>query len=89
MAAAPGWVVREFAQGAFRMVITPNRDAVLPWLTQMARSDDPNQRRFAAETLRPVTALAWLQRSPDYSLQVLRILFGEAHPYRAPRWATT
>lgn len=75
------WVVRECAAGAFRKVIAANQDRLLPWLQRLAVSDSPNLRRFASETLRPVTANRWLNGRPDYSLGVLRLLFHESHPY--------
>lgn len=77
----PDWVGREFAQGAFRPLITPHTEFVLPWLRQMVVSKSPNQRRFASETLRPVTTNQWLTRQPEVSLSVLRLLFREPHPY--------
>jgi 3-methyladenine DNA glycosylase AlkC len=80
-AGAEHWVVREFTAGAFRKTIGPNKDVVLPWLQKMAQSSDPNQRRFASETLRPVTHNKWLNQQPEYSLSVLRLLFKESHPY--------
>jgi 3-methyladenine DNA glycosylase AlkC len=75
------WVVREFAAGAFRRIVGPNKDVVLPWLQKMARTTDPNQRRFASETLRPVTFNKWINQQPEYSLSVLMLLFKENHPY--------
>ena len=80
-AASDGWVVREFAAAGFRQLITPNREAVQPWLQGMAGKTDPNLRRFASETLRPVTALRWLQAEPGYLLKVIGLLFQEPHPY--------
>jgi 3-methyladenine DNA glycosylase AlkC len=81
VATSDAWVVREFAAAGFRQLITPNRTIVHPWLKQMARQRDPNRRRFASETLRPVTFLNWIQKEPAYSLDVLQLLFHEAHPY--------
>lgn len=78
---AENWVAREFAAGAFRKIIGPNKDVILPWLQQMARNTDPNRRRFASETLRPVTHNKWINQQPEYSLSVLRLLFMEVHPY--------
>jgi 3-methyladenine DNA glycosylase AlkC len=75
------WVVREFTAGAFRKTIKPNKDVIFAWLQKMAQSTDPNQRRFASETLRPVTYNNWLNQQPEYSLNVLRLLFSETHPY--------
>jgi 3-methyladenine DNA glycosylase AlkC len=80
-AGAEHWVVREFTAGAFRKVIERNQDVVLPWLQKMAQESNPNRRRFASETLRPVAYNKWLIHQPEYSLSVLRMLFKEAHPY--------
>jgi 3-methyladenine DNA glycosylase AlkC len=80
-AKSDNWKVREFAQCAFRRIIRPNRDLVLPWLEKMARSNTPNQRRFASETLRPVVENRWLKKEPEASLRVLRLLFHETDPY--------
>jgi 3-methyladenine DNA glycosylase AlkC len=81
MADSPDWIIREFAQGGFRPVITPNRDIILPWLKRMAEDESANRRRFSAETLRPVTDNRWMYRDPEYSLGVLRLMFLESHPY--------
>jgi 3-methyladenine DNA glycosylase AlkC len=80
-AGAGHWVVREFTAGAFRKTIGLNKDVVLPWLQKIAQNTDPNQRRFASETLRPVTYNKWLNQQPEYSLSVLRLLFKESHSY--------
>jgi 3-methyladenine DNA glycosylase AlkC len=80
-ACSEDWVVREFTAGAFRKIIGPNKEFVLPWLQKMAQSTDSKQRRFASETLRPVTHNKWLNQQPEYSLSVLRLLFKENHPY--------
>ena len=78
---SPDWVVKEFAQGAFRKVIRPNKEFLQPWLCDLAVSANPNLRRFASETLRPVAANKWLLREPDYSLHVLSLMFKESHPF--------
>jgi 3-methyladenine DNA glycosylase AlkC len=75
------WVVREFAQGGFRFVIRPQKNFVLPWLQQIAQAPNPYLRRFAAESLRPVTVNRWLLQAPEYSLSVLRLMFREHQPY--------
>jgi 3-methyladenine DNA glycosylase AlkC len=80
-ASSPHWVVRELAAAGFRPVIGPNRDAVRPWLKKMALASDPNRRRLVSETLRPVTVNRWLLAAPDYSLDLLRLLFREPHSY--------
>ena len=80
-ACADDWVAREFTAGAFRKIIGPNKEVVIPWLQKMAQSTDYKQRRFASETLRPVTHNQWINQQPEYSLSVLRLLFKETHPY--------
>jgi 3-methyladenine DNA glycosylase AlkC len=80
-AGASHWVVREFTAGAFRKLIRPNKKIVLPWLQKLAQNQDPYRRRFASETLRPVTYNKWLNQQPEYSISVLRLLFKESHPY--------
>jgi 3-methyladenine DNA glycosylase AlkC len=75
------WEVREFASSGFRRVIKTNRDVALPWLRQCAQNEDPNVRRFTSETLRPVVENRWLNNAPYPSLEILRLLFCEPHPY--------
>lgn len=75
------WVVREFAAGAFRRMISDNRQVAFDWLMTAVESDNPYLRRMVSETLRPVTDLKWLQKEPQVSLRVLRRLFHEKHPY--------
>jgi 3-methyladenine DNA glycosylase AlkC len=75
------WVVREFAAAGFHKLIKPCREVTLPWLRQVVQSDRPNLRRFASETLRPVTDNRWLNAEPETSLGILRFLFCESHPY--------
>lgn len=80
-AGSQNWVVREFAAAGFHKIIAAQRERVLPFLEQCARSSDPNLRRFVSESLRPVTDLRWINQRPEFSLGVLRLLFTEAHPY--------
>jgi 3-methyladenine DNA glycosylase AlkC len=80
-AESPDWVLCEFAAGAFRKVIVPNKEIVRGWLLQCACGANPRLRRFVAETLRPVTINQWLIKEPEYSLAALRLMFHEAHPY--------
>ncbi len=84
-ASSPDWIAREFAAGAFREVISVQRQNVIPWLMAMAQREDANQRRLVAESLRPVTILKWVRKAPEFSLQVLRLMFAESAPY--PRTA--
>jgi 3-methyladenine DNA glycosylase AlkC len=78
---AEDWVVREFAAAGWRQMIGPCREVVLPWLKTAAKSPSPRLRRLAGESLRPVADNRWLNREPQTSLEVLRLLFREPHPY--------
>jgi 3-methyladenine DNA glycosylase AlkC len=80
-ASSRNWVVRENSAGAFRKMIRPNKDLVLAWLQKVAQFNDPYLRRFASETLRPVTYNKWLNQQPEYSIGVLKVMFKEPHPY--------
>jgi len=81
VANADEWEIREFAAGGFQKFLEPNKEAILPWLKRMAKSESPNVRRFVSEMLRPVSKGRWLRQEPDYSLSVLRLLFHETHAY--------
>lgn len=81
VATSKDWIVREFAAAGFRKLIGPSREVALPWLKEIAQSKDANLRRFASETLRPVTDNQWLNKEPEISLDILRYLFRESHPY--------
>lgn len=75
------WEVREFAQMYIRKITKVNPVRVQEFLYSLALSDDPNQRRFASEALRPVTENKWINDDPEFSLKVLRVLFKESDEY--------
>jgi 3-methyladenine DNA glycosylase AlkC len=81
VADANDWVVREFAAGGLHALIKPGRAVILPWLKTVVQSDQPNLRRFVSEGLRPVADNRWLNDEPETSLEILRLLFRETHPY--------
>jgi len=81
MADSENWEVCEFAASGVHRLIKPCRQVVLPWLKKAAQSDSPRLRRMVSETLRPVTDNRWLQDEPETSLEILRLLFREAHRY--------
>lgn len=75
------WEVREFAQMYIRKITKKHPDTVQKFLMGLAVSDDPNKRRFASESLRPVGENKWINDKPEFSLEVLRLLFTEEDPY--------
>ncbi|MFW9830351.1 MAG: hypothetical protein ACFFD8_01045 [Candidatus Thorarchaeota archaeon] len=82
-ARSPHWEIREFAQMFFRKLIQKYPQPIREYLLVLVNSDDPNIRRFVAETLRPVQENQWIYDKPDYSLTILKHLFSE--PVRYPR----
>lgn len=75
------WDLREHAQMFFRSLIKKYPAEMQAFLVRLAKSDDPNLRRFVSETLRPVQENRWFYEYPEYSLTVLRHLFRESNPY--------
>lgn len=80
-AGSQDWDLREHAQMFFRRLIKKHPAEMQAFLLRLAKSIDPNLRRFVSETLRPVQENKWFYKNPDYSLTVLRYLFRERAPY--------
>ena len=62
-------------------LIGTHRDELKEFLMKLVDSDDPRKRRLASESLRPVSDNRWIHGNPQYSLSILRHLFGERDPY--------
>ncbi|MBI9011777.1 MAG: hypothetical protein JEZ08_06045 [Clostridiales bacterium] len=75
------WEVREFAQMYIRKITKVYPKRIQEFLYSLALSEDPNQRRYASEALRPVTENKWINDKPEFSLKVLRVLFEESDEY--------
>jgi 3-methyladenine DNA glycosylase AlkC len=84
-AADDNWDVREMAQMFFKKLIKKYPDEMKEYLQKLVKSENPNIRRFVAETLRPVQENQWFFKNPDYPLSILRNLFKEKAAY--PRTA--
>lgn len=84
-AASQEWEFRELAQMFFRRLINAHPDPMWSFLAGLSKDQNPNLRRFVAETLRPVRENRWFYDDPDYPLSLLRRLFCESHAY--PRTA--
>lgn len=84
-ATSDNWEIREFAQMFFRKIIQKYPREMQSYLMQQAKSQNPQIRRFVAETLRPCVENQWFYKQPEYPLSVLRLLFRESSPY--PRTA--
>ncbi len=79
------WDVREMSQMFFKKLIQKYPAPMKDYLLKLAQSENPNLRRFVAETLRPVQENRWFYRDPNYPLSILGNLFQEAAAY--PRTA--
>jgi len=75
------WEIHEFAQMYIRKITKKYPDKVQAFLLDLTKSDNPNHRRFASESLRPVVENRWILKNPKFSLKVLRELFEESDPY--------
>jgi len=84
-AADENWDVREMAQMFFKTLIKQYPDQMKNYLLKLVKSENPNIRRFVAETLRPVQENSWFYKQPEYPLTILRNLFQESNTY--PRTA--
>ena len=84
-AASADWVLREMAQAFFRKLIKRYPGETKEFLLKLVVSEDPNLRRFVAETLRPAQENRWFYKNTEYPLSILRYLFKESAPY--PRTA--
>ncbi|OFX42214.1 MAG: hypothetical protein A2046_03870 [Bacteroidetes bacterium GWA2_30_7] len=79
------WIMREISQMFFRRLIKKYPNEMQQFLLKLVKSENPNMRRFVAETLRPVQENKWFYKNPDYSLEILLHLFKEKSAY--PRTA--
>lgn len=75
------WEVKEFVQMFIRKITKAHPDLVQEFLLDLTASDNPNHRRFASESLRPVVENKWIMDQPDYALKVLRRLFREKEDF--------
>lgn len=75
------WDVREMSQMFFKKLIKKYPDELKVYLLQLTKSENPNIRRFVAETLRPVQQNQWFYGNPDYPLSILKNLFKEQAAY--------
>lgn len=79
------WDVREMSQMFFRKLIKKYPKEMKGYLLKLVKSENPNIRRFVAETLRPVQENQWFYKNPEYPLSILKNLFKE--PVAYPRTA--
>ena len=80
-AADENWIVRECSSGLVRKLVKAYPEEMRSWYLEMVQSDDPNQRRFVSESLRPVVENKWFKNDPDYALGIIKHLFFESDPY--------
>jgi 3-methyladenine DNA glycosylase AlkC len=80
-AADQNWILRECASGLVRKLIKAYPDQAREWYLVLVHSQDPNQRRFVSESLRPVVENRWFHKEPEYALEIIKHLFQESAPY--------
>jgi len=80
-AADENWIVRECSSGLVRKLTKAFPDEMRTWYLKLVQSQDPNQRRFVSESLRPVVENKWFKKEPEYPLGIIKHLFFESTPY--------
>lgn len=80
-AASENWEIREIVQMFFRKLIKKYPADSKEFLLELVVNQDPNVRRFVAETLRPVVENKWFHKNPDYPVSIISFLFKEKNPY--------
>ena len=80
-AADASWSVRECTAGFIRKLVQEFKDEMLIWYQKLVRSENPLQRRFACESLRPVADNGWFKKNPDFPWAIMPELFHEKEAY--------
>ena len=80
-AADDDWIVRECSSGLVRKLTKAFPKVMRAWYLNLVQSEDPNQRRFVSESLRPVVENKWFHKNPDYALGIIQNLYYESDPY--------
>ncbi len=75
------WIVRECCAGFVRKLIVNYTEEMHGWYMKMVKSENPMQRRFACESLRPVADNLWFKKQPDFALSIIEHLFRESEAY--------
>ena len=75
------WEVRECSAGFIRKLIREHPKIMEKWYTKIVLSNNPQLRRFASESIRPVADNKWFKKNPDFCFSILKHLYHENHPY--------
>ncbi|MBN1648266.1 MAG: hypothetical protein JW874_09550 [Spirochaetales bacterium] len=75
------WIVRECSAGYVRKLVRSHTEVMHEWYLKMVKSDNPFQRRFACESLRPVADNKWFRNNPAFAFSIIEYLFAEPSAY--------
>jgi len=75
------WIVRECSSGFVRKLVKKYPERMHEWYLRMVKSENPMQRRFASESIRPVADNGWLKKRPDFAFSILEHLYYESSAY--------
>ncbi len=75
------WEVRECSAGFIGKLTKKYPIEMHKWYLTMVNSENPLQRRFASESLRPVSDNRWLYKQPEFAFSVIKYLFKEPVAY--------
>ena len=66
-AADENWELRECSAGFVRKLVKKYPERMKKWYLAQVKSQNPLQRRFASESLRPVADNRWFKKYPDFT----------------------
>ncbi len=79
-AMSDSWEVREDSAGFVRKLFKKFPEEMKKYYIKLVKSDNPNLRRFACESIRPV-ADNWFKKDPKTTFKIISHLFQESDPY--------
>lgn len=75
------WIIRECSAGFIRKLIKKYPTELKIWYLKMVQSQNPMQRRFACESLRPVADNGWFRKHTEFVFPIIENLYHESSPY--------
>ena len=80
-AADEHWEMRECSAGFIRKLIKEYPDELKKWYLRQVVSKNPLLRRFACESIRPVSDNKWLIERSDFVFSIIENLYTESNSY--------
>ncbi len=75
------WEMRECSAGFIHKLVKKFPEPMHKWYLKMVKSANDKDRRFASESLRPVSENRWLHKNPKFAFSILEHLYTEPKDY--------